>query len=342
MIPHWLQTVVDRLLWDRERISVLTLGSARAVRVGRNHVWRVQHNHSETPCFFAKFWSKPLCYERELFGLEVINRLAAIYPWLMPIELVKAERDHGLILIEGLTGDFLEDLLKRALRIDRNPFRRHAARKLVASCLRLLFDFVHLLQQQPAVKDQVLLDHSPHGIWTRIEEKTAQLRPFKFSFMPLLEQVLACRARTADWPAETKLIHGDLTPGNLVFDGSRLGIIDFEDMGAGPSFVDFLVISSALEQIRGKWHYYSAEDILSSIPSRGVPYGILALYKLERALNSMAATCCPSMRTGFWSSMMSAIGSYHQNRGLKKLCRSILQESGFSAPDAELLTTCPK
>lgn len=73
------------------------------------------------------------------------------------------------------------------------------------------------------------------------------------------ERVSARMAPTMAAAGDVGLIHADLHLGNVVFAGSRMGLIDFDDCGTGPRVYDLAV---ALWEMRGEPGYAEFRDAL--------------------------------------------------------------------------------
>jgi Ser/Thr protein kinase RdoA (MazF antagonist) len=73
----------------------------------------------------------------------------------------------------------------------------------------------------------------------------------------VLDRVGRARRALGEGPAAFGLIHGDLHQENYLFDGDRVGAIDFDDCGWGHHLLDFAVV---LSELRGRPDHAALRD----------------------------------------------------------------------------------
>ncbi len=107
-------------------------------------------------------------------------------------------------------------------------------------------------------------------------------------------------ARLARDPSGYSLIHADMHPGNILVDGDRLTVIDFDDAGFG-------------------WHLYDIAVVLTYWQSKpnaaAIERAFLRGYRAVRSLPGTAETMIPMFRLIRW---MASIGWFHQRPELKR------------------------
>jgi Ser/Thr protein kinase RdoA (MazF antagonist) len=100
-------------------------------------------------------------------------------------------------------------------------------------------------------------------------------------------------------PTVYSLIHADMHPGNILVDGDRLTVIDFDDAGFG-------------------WHPYDIAVVLTYYQSkpnaREIERAFLDGYRATRPLTDEALTLIPMFRLIRW---MASIGWFHQRPELE-------------------------
>ncbi|WP_428668309.1 phosphotransferase enzyme family protein [Reyranella sp.] len=101
-------------------------------------------------------------------------------------------------------------------------------------------------------------------------------------------------------PSVYSLIHADMHPGNILIDGDRLTVIDFDDAGFG-------------------WHQYDIAVVLTYWQTKPnaaeIERAFLDGYRAVRPLPDDAPTSIPMFRLIRW---MASIGWFHQRPELKR------------------------
>jgi len=101
-------------------------------------------------------------------------------------------------------------------------------------------------------------------------------------------------------PSIYSLIHADMHPGNILVDGDRLTVIDFDDAGFG-------------------WHHYDIAVVLTYWQTRpnaaAIERAFLDGYRATRPLPADAVTLVPMFRLIRW---MASIGWFHERPELRR------------------------
>ncbi len=117
-----------------------------------------------------------------------------------------------------------------------------------------LANFVRCLQSIDGAKGPAPGSHNFHRgapLQTRDEQTRAAIRSFKGTIDSAAAARVWDAALTASTDEEPAWIHGDLLPGNLLFDEGRLSaVIDFGGLGMGDRACDFMPA----------WNFFSAKS----------------------------------------------------------------------------------
>ena len=101
-------------------------------------------------------------------------------------------------------------------------------------------------------------------------------------------------------PSVYSLIHADMHPGNILVDGERLIVIDFDDTGFG-------------------WHQYDIATALTGWQTKPnaaeIERAFLAGYRATRPVSNQALSLIPTFRLIRW---MATIGWFHQRPELNR------------------------
>jgi Ser/Thr protein kinase RdoA (MazF antagonist) len=101
-------------------------------------------------------------------------------------------------------------------------------------------------------------------------------------------------------PSVYSLIHADMHPGNILVDGDRLTVIDFDDAGFG-------------------WHHYDIAVVLTYWQTRSnaaeIERAFLDGYRAIRPLPDDAPALIPMFRLVRW---MASIGWFHERPELRR------------------------
>ena len=220
-------------------------------RVGRNDVWQLEVKNNTLETYFAKFWSSTPEFRRELWGLILMQKLATQTTWIMAVEIVFIDEDVGLVVTKGLKGYTFTELLQSAFRHDKGWVNRKKKKANVNRCTHQILDLIKLLQDQEVFETHILQDHSPLGAIDRINRslKRFQANPTlnetgEISFLPF-----ALQLGPGEMGKSNRLVHGDLSPGNIFFYNGKIGVIDFEDMGIGSPFREIVWLKHCLSTL---------------------------------------------------------------------------------------------
>lgn len=258
-------------------------------KVGRNQVWEVTSCEQSKKRCYAKWWPSPQMFQRELGGLDIINRLAARHSWLLPAPVIFADEANGVIVVREVHGVDGSHLISQALRRFQRTMKRETEKAF--RCLSLILQFLEQLHRVEVRDSSHLAAHDPMAVLDRVNGFAERLRnhpawddagvwdafPLSLNDFQIAEMPALC------------VLHGDPTPVNFIIDDSRVGVLDFEDMGVGPACRDLLWIDYCLEQYDRMWHYRSGARLRRLVPQTATDPGVLLLYRLECLLLHLTA-----------------------------------------------------
>ncbi len=250
------------------------------VRVGRNPVWKIS---SSEEAYFIKFAGDDRYFARERVGLEATARLAEDHDWIMAPRILHLSAEHRALVMSGLAGESVGRLLARGFRIDRNPTRRRGRRDLFLTALESVVAWLELLHSLQPPFGAPLFDHSPGGMRTRVVRKLARAQDLKVLDISLgliarIEQMVV----PVDDPG--RLVTGDASLGNFIWDEGRIGRIDFEDLGSGHPDRDLAELHEGMLAVERRPWYWSPARAADLIPKPTSP-SVHILTSLEWALD---------------------------------------------------------
>jgi hypothetical protein len=291
MIPTWLEAILDQLSTvDRQSSRVFMYADGRAIRRGRNDAWGIRRQGDRLESYFAKFWNSQRLFRREVFGLQMMQRLASTSSYMAAAEVIHTDEERGLIVTSNLEGKSLFNILKYAFRIDRYLYNsRNNVNKYIEKtfeCLQLLMNFISEFQNQSICSLDQKIDFVSHDIKSVINRINKKL-DIIFSDTHFSQERIFCQFPKFVQLSKEKpvfpshLVHGDLSPGNIIFDGTRIGVIDFEDLGIGPYFRDVLWIVYTLNPNNRRLLYNSCTRIIEFLKL----YNDLPVYQLVYKLD---------------------------------------------------------
>jgi len=148
-----------------------------------------------------------------------------------------------------------------------------------------------------ALDSDGLMGDAPHwGPFWEHRSLTAAERRLLLDVRGRMNDTLARLSRD---PAAYSLIHADMHPGNILVDGDRLTVIDFDDAGFG-------------------WHQYDIAVVLTYWQSKpnaaAIERAFLDGYRATRPVPDAALAAIPMFRLVRW---MASIGWFHQRPELE-------------------------
>jgi Ser/Thr protein kinase RdoA (MazF antagonist) len=148
-----------------------------------------------------------------------------------------------------------------------------------------------------ALDSDGLMGEAPHwGPFWEHRSLSAAERRLLLDVRDRLHEKLAQLSRE---PTGYSLIHADMHPGNILVDGDRLVVIDFDDAGFG-------------------WHQYDIAVVLTYWQSKpnaaAIDRAFLAGYRATRPVPDVALAAIPMFRLVRW---MASIGWFHQRPELE-------------------------
>lgn len=149
-----------------------------------------------------------------------------------------------------------------------------------------------------ALDSDGLMGEAPHwGPFWEHASLTAGERSLLLDVRNRMREILAQLSRDS---SVYSLIHADMHPGNILVDGDRLTVIDFDDAGFG-------------------WHQYDVAIVLTYWQAKPnaaeIDRAFLDGYRAIRRLPDDASTTIPLFRLIRW---MASIGWFHQRPELKR------------------------
>jgi len=142
-----------------------------------------------------------------------------------------------------------------------------------------------------------LMGEAPH--WGPFWEHRSLSAGERSLLLDVRDRMHAGLARLSREPSGYSLIHADMHPGNILVDGDRLTVIDFDDAGFG-------------------WHQYDIAVVLTYYQSRPnaaeIERAFLRGYRATRPMPDEALTLIPTFRLIRW---MASIGWFHQRPELE-------------------------
>jgi aminoglycoside phosphotransferase (APT) family kinase protein len=292
-----------------------------ARKVGRNEVWEITRQAPARLRCYAKWWPSTEMFQRELEGLRIVNTLAARHDWIMAAPIIAADETTGVIVVDEIRGESGAELIARPLRRFRSsmtPARQPDA----VNCLAMIRRFLEKLHRVSVPDSSHLVSHGPATVAARINRTADRLRQHAslahlavWKAFPLSLQDF----RIADEPPLC-VLHGDASPGNFLVDGSRLGILDFEDLGVGPACRDFLWLDYCLERFDWMWHYRSAQGLRRVISQPAIDPGFRLLYRLDFLLLHLETIATRNQRDSVLARLSDQLERSQVIRSLRRHC----------------------
>jgi aminoglycoside phosphotransferase len=253
----------------------------QVVRVGRNRVWRAQSGQHRV---FVKLAESTEYFRRECYGLHISQEMAHRNHWIVAPEIVYADAAQHAIIMTALPGEDVAQVMRLAFRMDHNPLRRTEAINGFLAALDHVVRWLSILHQFPFALANDLFDHSATRVRDRVLSKTR--RAVQSKLLPADFEVLLTPVAALALPKDTPLglITGDATLGNFLWDGRRIGRIDFEDLGLGDITREHTEVRQSLSMAGAKPWYWSTRPALAKLSARSERNQEL-LYRLEWALD---------------------------------------------------------
>lgn len=264
----------------------------RGIRVGRQGVWRIMDNSNRKSLIYIKIGLDAGDFAREQSGLAYARTLAENHAWITTPHVLDAQPDRGLIVTKAVEGIRLSDMLADALRIDRNPQRDKRKLKNLFLCLETLCRWMRLFHSLPCRPDSHMICHDQSFSAKRARSNLPRIRLAGKRWEKLSARILNILAETkcnkiVGWG----LVHGDLSPGNVLFHGEKICVIDFEDMGYGPMLRDALWFSFLLNRSSLRLFYTGRKKVTEIILPKDYPDDLAAIYNLDFELMRLELAC---------------------------------------------------
>ena len=301
-------------------------GAYAAKKIGRNEVWEITTDAPAKLRCYAKWWPSTEMFHRELEGLRIVNTLAAGHDWITAAPIIVADATTGVIVVHEIRGVSGEELISRPLR-RFCPSMNTPARQLEAvNCLTMIRRFLEQLHRVNVPHSRHLANHGPAAVVARVNTLADRLRQHAslahlamWTAFPVSLQDF----RIADEP-QLCVLHGDTSLRNFLVDGSRLGILDFEDLGVGPACRDLLWIDYCLKRYDWMWHYRTAQGLRRLMSQPPIDPGVRLLYRLEFLLLHLIAIAMRSERDSVLARLSDRLERLHVIRSLRRHCDLVL------------------
>jgi hypothetical protein len=319
------EAIADTLngVWRARTGRAATDRPAYAARkIGRNQVWEITADAPAKLRCYAKWWPSTEMFQRELEGLRIVNALAARHDWIIAAPIIAADETTGVIVVDEIRGTSAAEVISRPLRRFRSSMNTPARQRDAVNCVAMIRRFLELLHRVDVPQSRYLANHGPATVVARVNRLAQRLGAHAslahlavWAAFPLTLQDL----HIADEP-QLCVLHGDASPGNFLVDGSRLGILDFEDLGVGPADRDFIWLDYCLERFDWMWHYRTAQDLRRLISEPPIDPGLRLLCRLEFLLLHLETIAVRSQRDSVLARLSDRLERSHVIRALRRHC----------------------
>gem|GEM_PF-3705295 len=126
-MPKELDAIITHLLSPSEEKSVAD-PHWNVTSVGRNDVWRIVRLNKNRETFYLKRYTEKASFERELFGHHIAHEIAKHSNRYVTASILETISKANALLTSEITGNCFDSFVRKAYRIDKNPFFRSAAR----------------------------------------------------------------------------------------------------------------------------------------------------------------------------------------------------------------------
>ena len=309
----WLENITSQLsIADRKCTDTFLFGDGTATRCGRFDSWAIKRKNEFRPSFFAKYCRSQAHFQREIFGFRAMQGLAARTSEIMAADIIATDPTHNLVVTNSLGDCSLHQMLRSGFRIDKCLLRSRSRRQAVDRVVQCIETVIALIDALKNVESESssgdLLDHGVGAVVERINRKLQKIhvQPACGGASYSSELPLAIELNRPVRECSRVLVHGDLSAGNILIDGEAVGLVDFEDMGMGPTFRDTLWIRYLFELGNRPFYYRSfnnLSDMLLATESRS-EYKII--YQLDFSFLNLLYMQQKHGSLSFWRNALTA------------------------------------
>jgi aminoglycoside phosphotransferase (APT) family kinase protein len=256
-------------------------------------------------------------FRREILGHQIARELSRENNWIGAVPVIIEDEGEGLVVTRAAQGQYLADIVRSSLRLDKNPLRRRHRIARAATSLELLGRWIKKFFQVQLPSADVLSDKSPHSIRQRALRNLAYIRSISTHRRQKLDQ-LDATLRECQIPTDNVLlglVHGDLNAGNILISDSQITVIDFEDIGAGPALYDCLWLRESFSRTWASRSYVWLRSPLMSLPIPQFSNRLIALYRIDFELlylRQLAHRAISGSRWAHISANLNAIAVRHK------------------------------
>ena len=253
-----------------------------------------QTDEGHRACFLKRYEHKE-DYIREVAGIRLAQEIADNDDRFFAARILLTNDEQNVVVTSELKGESLDSIFKSAYRRDKNFFRSASPRNLAKKRLNVMLQWLGELNKRVFPADGLARDHSIVSIRDRIITRLDYL----FSDAHVISKhdhaigVRFSESVAADHEGDQpeRLQFGDPTFGNFIFQGDRLGVIDFEEIGPSSLSIDTLCIGYWLDRASERWQYWDCAELREICGVGLIPDQVRLFFALQLAVNRCVTYC---------------------------------------------------